>query len=167
MIVDILRNCNAFVDGTGYIGRVDEVVLPKLTIKTEEFRAGGMDAPVELDQGMEKLECSMSASGVDRTLLERFGLLLGEAVPFTFRGGLRSEDAMVKAVVAHVRGRIKEIDWGTWKPGEKAPLKAMIAVRYYKLEYEGAVLHEIDVENMTRIINGVDQLAALREALGV
>lgn len=167
MIVDILRNVNAFVDGTGYIGRIDEVMLPKLTVKTEEFRAGGMDAPVEIDQGMEKLECSMTTSGVDRTLLERFGLIQGEAVPFTFRGALRSEDATVTAAVATIRGRIKEIDWGEWKPAEKAPLKATIAVRYYKLELEGETVHEIDVENMTRVINGVDQLTEMRTALGV
>ena len=167
MIVDILRNVNMFVDGNGYVGRIDEVVLPKLTVKTEEFRAGGMDAPVEIDQGMEKLECSMSTSGVDQALLERFGLVLGQTVPITFRGALRSEDATVKAAVASIRGRIKEIDFGTWKPGEKVPMKAMVAVRYYKFELAGQQLHEIDVENMTRVINGVDQLEALREALGV
>ena len=167
MIVDILRNVNAFVDGSGYIGRLDEVMLPKLAIKLEEFRAGGMDAPVEIDQGMEKLECSLTTSSVDQGLLERFGVVLGEAVPFAFRGALRSEDATVKAAVATIRGRIKEIDWGEWKPGEKAPLKAMIAVRYYKFELAGVVLHEIDIENMTRVINGVDQLAEMRTALGV
>ena len=167
MIVDILRNVNMFVDGNGYVGRVDEVMLPKLTIKTEEFRAGGMDAPVELDQGMEKLECTLTTSGVDQVLLERFGVVIGEMVPVTFRGALRSEDATVKPAVAQVRGRVKEIDFGTWKPGEKVPMKAMIAVRYYKFELAGAILHEIDVEAMIRTINGVDQLAELRDALGV
>ena len=166
-MIDILRNVNAFVDGNGYAGRVDEVMLPKLKVKTEEFRAGGMDAPADIDQGMEKLECSMSASGVDQTLLERFGVVLGEDVPLTFRGALRSEDATVKAVVAQIRGRITEIDWGTWKPGEKTPLKATISIRYYKLELAGAVLHEIDVPNMKRIVNGADQMAALRTALGM
>ena len=167
MIVNILRNINLFVDGEGYAGRVDEVVLPKLTIKTEEFRAGGMDAPVEIDQGMEKLEATLTTSGIDKVLLERWGVVLGEHVPFTLRGALRDEDATVRPVVAHIRGRIKEIDFGTWKPGEKAPMKAMVAVRYYKLELEGAVLHEVDVENMIRIVNGVDQLAGVRSALGV
>ena len=94
-------------------------------------------------------------------------MVQGEHVPFTLRGALRSEDATVKAVVCQIRGRIKEIDFGTWKPGEKAPMKAAVAVRYYKLELDGAVLHEVDVENMIRIVNGVDQLAEIRTALGV
>lgn len=58
----ILKNLNLFVDGRGHAGHVDEVTLPKLTIKTEEHRAGGMDLPVELDMGMEKLEASIVLS---------------------------------------------------------------------------------------------------------
>lgn len=167
MIVDILRNINMFVDGRGYAGQVDEVIVPKLTIKTEDFRAGGMDGVVEIDQGMEKMECTLTTSSIDQTLLEQFGVVQGDHVPLTLRGALRSEDATVKAVIAQVRGRVKEIDFGTWKPGEKVPMKAMVAVRYYKLELDGAVLHEVDVENMIRIINGVDQLAEMRTALAV
>ena len=42
-----------------------------------------------------------------------------------------------------------------------------LALRYYKLEIDGETIHEIDVENMTRVINGTDQLAARRRALGL
>ena len=73
----------------------------------------------------------------------------------------------MRAVVVHLRGRVKEIDWGTWKPGEKVPMTAMISVWYYKLEHGGAVIHEVDVENMIRIVNGTDQLTQLRDALAV
>ena len=45
----ILKNFNLFVDGRGYAGRTEEVTPPKLTIKTEELRAGGMDAPISID----------------------------------------------------------------------------------------------------------------------
>ena len=38
MLPRILKNFNLFVDGRGYAGRVDEITLPKLTIKTEEFQ---------------------------------------------------------------------------------------------------------------------------------
>ena len=52
----VLKNMNLFVDGRGYAGRVDEIELPKLTLKTEEHRAGGMDVPVLIDLGMDKME---------------------------------------------------------------------------------------------------------------
>ena len=47
----VLKGFNLFVDGRGYAGKVEELELPKLTIKTEEFRSGGMVAPVELGRG--------------------------------------------------------------------------------------------------------------------
>ena len=167
MIVDVLRNVNLFVDGRGYAGSAEEVNLPKLTVAMEEHRGGGMDAPVELDMGLEKLECDWSSSAVDADMLGRWGLSAGSQVPVTFRGALESEDGGVKAVQAQVRGQIKEIDWGTWKPGEKAPLKCMMAVRYYKLTIDGTDVHEIDVPNMKRIINGTDRLAEQRAAIGI
>ena len=61
----VLKNMNLFVDGRGYAGRVDEIKLPKLTLKTEEHRAGGMDIPVELELGMDKLEAELTISDFD------------------------------------------------------------------------------------------------------
>ena len=43
----------------------------------------------------------------------------------------------------------------------------MMAVRYFRLAHDGDVLHEIDVDNMKRIVNGQDQLEAQLEALGI
>jgi phage tail tube protein FII len=42
-----------------------------------------------------------------------------------------------------------------------------MAVRYYKFAIANEDLIEIDIENMKRIVNGTDQLASLREAMGV
>ena len=166
-VVNILRNVNLFVDGRGYAGRVAQVTLPKLTVKTEEHRAGGMDAPVELDMGLEKLEASWTMSSVDADLLRRWGLAAGETTPCVFRGALQSEGGGVVAAAATCRGLVKEIDYGDWKPGEKAELKATMAVRRYRLELDGETIHDIDVDNMVRIVDGTDQLAAQRQALGI
>ena len=166
MITDVLKNMTLFVDGRGQAGKVDEVNPPKLTIKTEEHRAGGMNAPVELDMGMEKLETDFTLSAFDKEVLKQFGLAPGNQIPLTIRGALESEDGTVTPVVINLRGQIKEIDYGTWTPGEKAQLKAMVAPRYYKLTHGTEVIHEIDVEGMIRIVNGVDQLADQRGALG-
>ena len=167
MIVDVLRNMNLFVDGRGYAGRVEEVSLPKLTLVTEEYRGGGMDAPVEIDMGLEKLECDFTTSAIDADLLKAWGVSHGALLPAAFRGALVSEDGTVRGVEARVRGYVREIDWGTWKSGEKAPLKCMMSVRYYRFTHDGDVIHEIDVENMKRIVAGTDQLEAQRQALGI
>ena len=66
---DVRKNFNLFVDGKGFAGQIEEFTPPKLTLKTEEFRAAGMDAPIELTMGLEKLEASFSLIAVDRAVL--------------------------------------------------------------------------------------------------
>ena len=43
----------------------------------------------------------------------------------------------------------------------------MMDVRYYRFVHDGDVIHEIDMDNMVRIVNGVDQLEAQRQALAI
>lgn len=167
-IAKLLKDINLFVDGRGHAGKVDEFDPPKLTVKTEDFRPGGMDMPVKVDMGMEPMECKFTLSSADRETLKLFGLVKGEPTPLTLRGSQEDDrTGEAEAVVHHLRGRITEVDWGTWKPGEKGPCTLMAALRYYKVEVGGEVTIEIDPENMKRVIDGVDQLAERRAALGI
>jgi len=168
MLPKILKNFNVFVDGRGYAGRIDEISLPKLAIKTEEYRAGGMDIPVSIDMGMEKLESELTFAEYDSELFRLFGLINNNAVSLTLRGGLQGNgNSEAESVVVNLRGLFKELDFGSWKPAEKATLKCIIAANYYKLTIDGKELIEIDAENMIRKIDGVDQMASMRTALGI
>ena len=167
MISDILRNVNAVIDGRGYAGRFETVTLPKITVKTEDYRGGGMDGTARIDMGLEPLECMMESNAVDADLLRGWGVGPGQLVQWTFRGALVSEDDTVRAAVANMRAWCSEVDFGDWKAGEKVPLKLTAQANYYKLEHDGSVIHEIDVDNMVRIVNGVDVLAQQRAALGI
>lgn len=164
---DVLKNLNLWVDGRGYAGQVEEFNQPKLTLKTEEFRGGGMDLPVDITMGMEGLKADFSLIAYDKDVLSLFGVTEGAVVPFVVRGALESFDGTVTKVTVTMRGKITELDSGTWKPGEKPSLKVMVSLRYYKLQHGDTVVHEIDAENMVRTINGVDALAAIRAAIGL
>jgi P2 family phage contractile tail tube protein len=168
MLPKILKNFAVFVDGRGYAGKVEEITLPKLTVKTEEYRAGGMDVPIAIDMGMEKLETDMTFSDYDSELFKLFGIISGNLVALTLRGALQEPDKTdAIPVVLHLRGTIRELDFGTWKAAEKATLKMAMDLRVYKLTYNNADVIEIDAENMIRKINGTDQLATFRTALGL
>lgn len=164
---DVRKNLNLFVDGRGYAGQVEEFNAPKLALVTEEFRAGGMDAPVEITMGIEKLEADFSLISYDRAVLRTWGVAEGASVPFVAREALESFDGTITAVIHTMRGKIKEIDPGTSKAGDKPMLKISLALTYYKLQHGGETVIEIDVENMVRAINGVDALASQRAALGL
>jgi uncharacterized protein len=163
----VLKNMNLFVDGRGYAGRVDEIELPKLTLKTEEHRAGGMDVPIEIDLGMEKLECTLTIADFDPDVFKLFGLLDRQDTPVTVRGAIQRQGEDAQSAVVYLRGGWKEIDTGTWKAGDKSTIKVSVAVSYYRLSIAGADVVEVDSRNLVRKIGNVDQMSAIRNALGM
>lgn len=164
---DVRKNLNLFVDGQGYAGQIEDFTAPSLALKLEEFRGGGMDAPIELKMGMEKLEASFNLIAYDRHVLALFGVANGSVVPFVAREALESFNGAVTPVVHTMRGRITKLDPGTSKAGDKAALQVMMSLTYYKLQHGTTVVQEIDVENMIHLVNGVDVLAAQRAAIGL
>jgi len=167
-LASVLKDFNLFVDGFGFFGKAEEINLPKLTLKTEEFRAGGMDAPIEVELGMEKLEADFTLAEYDPHTINLWGVQLGVSKSFTARGSMQNPSTgLAVPIVVTLRGRIKELDMGTWKPGEAAKLKCQLMLDYYKMTTAGVDNIEIDVQGMIRKINGVDQLAQARINLGI
>ena len=166
-IDEILKNINMFIDGNGLAGQVESFTLPKLTLKTEDFRPGGRDVAVKVDMGMEPLESKFTLIGFHAAVLKLWGLSAGRDIPLTLRGALENEDGTIVPAVCNLRGKLIEVDPGDWKPGEAAKLNVTLNAHYYKLSVDGEDVHEVDVRNMVRTINGVDVLAAQRAALGL
>ncbi|MBF8705098.1 MULTISPECIES: phage major tail tube protein [Pseudomonas putida group] len=167
MIPETLANMNLFVDGISFQGDVPSLTLPKLTLKMEEHRPGGMDMPIEMDQGMEKQEASFTTTGVRRESLKFFGLADGTAFNGVFRGAFKGLKGRITPVIVSLRGSLKEVDMGDWKAGDKAEIKHAVSLTYYKLEVDNRLIYEIDALGMKRVIDGVDQLAEQRTALGL
>lgn len=162
---DVLKNINAFVDGRGFAGKVSEFTEPKLTLQEEDYRAGGMDLPIGITMGMEKLTADITFMTYDRNVLALWGVKQGNSTAFTLLKALEDLDGNVTQVKYNMRGKISEIDSGTSKPGELPSLKVTLSLTYYKMTHGGQVVHEIDAERMIRVVNGTDMLAAIRAAL--
>lgn len=167
MIPQTLYNFNLFIDGTSFAGLATQVTPPKLKIKTDDYRAGGMDAPIKLDLGMEALEAGFTLGSAAKEALQFFGIADQTGFNCVFRGALKNQKGEVVAAVMTCRGMLTELDQGDWKPGDKSESKYSIALSYYKFELDGDVIYEIDPLNSVRIVDGVDQLAAIRAAIGV
>lgn len=163
-IPKVIRNYNLIIDGFGFAGIVDMVSLPTLQIKRDEHRAGGLDVSTQIDLGMEKIEIKAQLAEHSPVVFRQFGLYDGQAVSCVFRGA-KADDKTVEPYVVTCRGSYYEINPGEIKQGERTTLSFTIHCRYFKLEMNGVSLIEIDVDNMKRIINGVDQLAAIRDAI--
>ena len=134
---DILRNFNLFIDGIGYAGNVESFTPPNLSLATEEFKAAGMIAPLEVETGMlEKLEASFTLTKIAPEVEARVGNWL-KPISLTARGALQDFDGNVKECVVKLTGKIKSIESGEWKPGEKLPAFDRLAGLK-----EGAPIHE-------------------------
>jgi P2 family phage contractile tail tube protein len=163
-----LKGFNLFHNGENFVGHVKEVTLPKLTRKMEDWQGGGMSGPIAIDYGQEAIQLEWTCGGFMRQVLAHYGATRHDGVLLRFAGGYQSEDsAAVDALEVVVRGRHKEIDFGTSKLKEDTDFKVTTAASYYKLSVNGEDLIEIDFINMVERINGRDLMAALRRAIGL
>ncbi len=162
-----LKNLNLFNDGSSYIGQVSEITLPKLTRKMEDWRGGGMNAPIKVDQGMEGIELEAVCGGLMRDVFDQFGIARHDGVMLRFAGAYQRDDTgTVDAVEVVVRGRHEEIEAGKAKAGDDTEFKFKTVASYYKLAVNGETLVEIDIPNFVEIVGGVDRLAQQRWAIG-
>lgn len=166
-IQHVLSNLSAFVAGKGYLGRVAEFSPPKLAPVVREYKAGGMGAEVAIPMGaVEKLEASFTLTGYDPDIFAQFAVVPGRLVQLRFTGALADYDGTTRPIEITLRA-VLAFEPDAWKPAEASDLKVNAMVHYYKLDIDGRTLHEVDPVNMVAIIDGVDQLAGMRAALGV
>lgn len=163
----IRKNFNFYVDGKGYAGSVMSFTAPKLSLKTEDFQAGGMLAPTEIVLGHEKLTADVEFASDDAEIMSKFHVVESKEYGFTAREALEGDDGEVTQVVHNMRGKVKLLDRGETKVGEKSTIKVSLALSYYKLTHGAQVVQEIDVVNMIARQGGVDVLAGIRGALGI
>ncbi len=164
-----LKGFALFIEGQGYGGRCPELNLPKLGRKMEDFRGGGMDRPVEVDMGGEKLEASYTLAEYTPAIIEQWGLTTVDGLSVRFKGSVKADDVDGDEIPVEVvlRGRHKEMDFGSWKAGDSATLKVSVAVAEYELIYNGKTMIKISVTGMEETVGGVDRLASRRKNLGL
>ncbi len=162
-----LKDMNFFEDGTSFKGLITELTLPKLTLKLEDYRAGGMAGPVPVDFGLEKIELEFKAGGLVRGLFRQFGAVALDATLNRFAGAYQDDSSgAVVACEIVTRGRTSEIDMGTAKPGDDTEQTFKTMCSYYKLTVDGEVWIEIDMIGGTFIVFGIDRRAEIRAAIG-
>lgn len=162
-----LKDMQFFEDAVSYKGQIPEVTLPKLTMKLEDYRAGGMLGPVPIDFGMEKIELEFKAGGLVRGLFKQFGATSLSSNLNRFAGAYQDDDTgAVLSCEIVTRGRTAEIDMGTAKVGDDTEQTFKTTCSYYKLTVDGEDWIEIDFIAGIFIVFGVDRRAAIRAAIG-
>ncbi|AIW21358.1 phage major tail tube protein [Vibrio coralliilyticus] len=162
----VRKKYGLYIAGRDKVGAIVDHTPPVLEVITEDFVSGGMDMPIPMDMGMNPISTSWTM-GEDTDTLRLFGLIPGKKVTVFVRGLLMDDESGdTKEVIEEYRGILTKIDRGTYSPNSSAPYTYEMKLSYYRYEVNGEDIHEIDPKNMIRKIDGVDQLAAARKALG-
>lgn len=159
----IIRNFNVFADGFGYFGLAREAKLPDLKIMTAAHRGAGMDGPVAVDMGLEGLSAEVTFAEWPPEVLKSIGTLKR----WVFRPAGRSDDGTDQTNIVTLTGMITAHEFGGLKAGDESLLKVKLDLRQFKLEQDGVVLWDIDLESGKRVIGGTDQNATLRASMGL
>jgi len=164
----VLRNFNLYLLSTSWAGKCEDVTLPKISMKKEEFRAGGMDIPDICDQGMEAMECSMNLLEYDEGIMQQYGVLSAQDnADVKLRGAIAANDGTTHPVIIDLTGQWTSVEMGTWKAGENAKLALTMHVATYKLTINSKPIYEIDPMKMVRKVNDVDELLPQKTAMAL
>lgn len=161
-----LKYFDVFADGTSWLGKVDEVSLPEMKIKTESFRGGGMVGEVDINMGLEKLEMEIKLGGATIEAMRQFGRVGVAGVMLRFVGGYQDDSTGgILPGELVVRGMHTSLNPGSAKTGANTEWTVKSTLSYLKWTLNSRVECEIDMLNLVWFSDGVDHLAAMRAAL--
>lgn len=158
-----LKDMNVFGDGQSFLGEALTFTRPKLAMKLEEYRGGGMLGGVQIQMGLEALECTHKYGGDIPALGAGFGSNRLDESQLRFAGAYQNDaTGGIDDVQIIVRGRHVEVDAGDDEIGSKSGTTYKTACVYYKQTRNGRVEFEIDMTAGVLIVDGVDRWAEIR-----
>ena len=162
-----LRDFAIYNDGV-FVGEGESAKLPKIAYKTEEWIGGGMSAPVEIRDHLEKLDCEWSTKGFDVTPYTQLGQENLGSIGLRFVGAYQAPDTGdVDSVEIVMRGTHKEVEGSELKRGEQGSTKVMSTLTTYQLLLNGEEKIFIDTINGVERYGGKDVRSNIRQALGI
>jgi len=163
-----LKHFNLFGNGDNWQGQISSLTLPPMVRQMEEYRGAGMNAPVDIDMGMEKMEFSWTPAGLIPELFDNFGTNRLDSDMLRFAGSYQRDDTgETVPVEIVVRGRHREINMGDAEAGSDNTQSITTTLSYYKLTIAGEDIVEIDVINLVERVRGTDRLEEHRQNIGL
>lgn len=164
----ILKDFNLFGDGNNWQGQIPELTLPELARRMVEYEGGGMDGPIEVDQGAERQVFEWTAGGMIVEIFDTWGSPIHDAALLRLTGSYESDETGETIPVEIVmRGRHKSIALGDASKGDNNQISVTTTLSYFKLTVDGEAIIERDVPGMVFRVRGEDRYAQRRQNLGV
>lgn len=167
-LIEKILNANVYLDDVNFLGRATEVDITKVAVKTTEHQTLGMVGPLELFQGIDKLEGTIKWAAFNSDVLAKMSPT--RAIKLTIRVAqqqyLASSVVNTGQVRAIMIGRAKAIEPQTVKAGEGS-LQTVFALDYFRKTVDERDVLEIDIPNYIYRVDGLDVYADVRAVLGL
>jgi P2 family phage contractile tail tube protein len=159
----ILRTCAMWFKDDVKVGQVSEMTIPPFKVKTEKARNAGMVMEREIPMGWERENAKFKMAALDPATVGAINGMAGTTDTLMITGALVDEDGTTNNVTCYLRGYLKDVDFGSWKAGDKAETDYTFVWEYLKLEIGGSEMIEADDFNVS--VAGQSQTADIRSAL--
>jgi P2 family phage contractile tail tube protein len=167
--VNRLTNANIYMDGTGLLGRAEEIIVAQPKHRMVEHKALGMAGVAEFWAGVDKLEAKIKWASLYSEVLNAANSPF-TAHSFQVRGSLDQYTSQGRTaqlpVVYLMTGVFKDAGSFTFRQHENVDTTSIITVYHSELYIAGSQIHLYDVLSNIYVVNGVDQLAQMRANLG-
>lgn len=165
-----VTNCNVYVDDKSFLGRAEEVTLPEVNFTVSEQKALGMVGVREFPNGIDKLSGKIKWNSFDEDVFKKFSnpykalkLMVRSSVRVYEGGDVVEENPLVMYLTI----QSKKMPLGGFKQNDNVELETEFTATYVKVEYKGALMMEVDVDNNIYNVAGTDLLAKYRQNLGI
>ncbi len=169
LVVNSLWNGNVYLDGIELLGRVAEIEIPMPKRLMQDYKGLGMAARIELPVGFDKLEAAVKFSSFDYTARSRAVATAANHL-LSVLGDIQVCDG--SGQIADIPAQMNLT--ATFKDPGKIPMKAQqnveidatLTVYHVDLAVGGEQIFLFDSFSNQYVVNGVDQLANYRAAIG-
>lgn len=163
-MINTITNANAYLNGVRLAGKLSELTLPDVKLKTEDVQALGIFGTVEVPVGLEKMEAKFKFNAIYADAWRQEKSTRSSVIIVKSNMQKHSSAGITEnvPVTATFTGFFKEIPTGGIKPGSKLESEHTMAVNRYKLVVGAEVIYDIDVYNNVFIHAGEDVLSAFK-----
>lgn len=164
----VLKNFNVFVSGDSYAGVAKTIELPTIAKKVEDYRAAGMIGDIALDMGFEKLEATITYTGIDPRHFNQLSHCGVADLPIRFIGAFeRADTCQITTREVYMRGNVGELALGEMANGEINEQELTYNITYLRIVDNGVELLELDIVNGIYRVGGIDKTSRINAQLGL
>jgi P2 family phage contractile tail tube protein len=166
--IEKILNANVYINDINFVGRATEIDIVHVKVKTTDHQTLPMVGPLQLFQGIEKMEAGIKWAAFNADVLVQ--LVPTMATKLTIRVAQQVYEASSVVATDQVRavmvGRVIEESPQALKAGEGS-VETKFAIDSYTKWVAGVPVLAIDIPNYIYMVEGVDVYADVRAALGV